>query len=427
MDAAESSGLAAFRAAVSESLHVLASRRFGVFWSANFLSNVGTWAQMVAQPWLLLSLGSSSFLLGLDAFALSGPVLLLTLFGGVLADRADRRRVIVLFQSIQMLCPTLIVLLLGWGTVRPWEVICLSLVIGVTDALSMPAFQTIVPSIVEASEVPAATALNSAQFNLCRILGPALAGLIMAWTGALGAFAVSAASYLPVIFIALTLLPSGAAIARGTVPTDYRRLFSGVRETMQDATLRGAVLTVFSSSALCGPLMTFCPVLIRDAFRGDVASFGIAVSAFGVGGVLGAAGLLGVRASRDRRKLTSFAGVLYGLVLVAAAVDQWFWVLPAVLALGGIAMTLCDTSANTLILARATARARGEAVSLYMLSMRGGLAAGSLVTGLVVARLGVREALLINGLLAIAVQGYLARAWFADGSGRSQIKSGSPP
>ncbi|HUI62436.1 MAG TPA: MFS transporter, partial [Steroidobacteraceae bacterium] len=308
-----------FQATVRESLHVLGTRRFGVFWGANFLSNIGTWAQMVAQPWLLLSLGASSFLLGLDAFALSGPVLLLTLFGGVLADRADRRRVIGVFQTVQMLCPTLIVLLLWWGTVRPWEIILLSLVIGVTDALSMPAFQTIVPSIVKPSEVPAAMALNSAQFNLCRILGPALAGLVMAAAGALGAFAISAASYLPVIFIAVTLLPSGAAFPRDAFPTDYRQLFSGVRETMRDATLRGAVLTVFSSSALCGPLMTFCPVLVRDAFRGDVANFSISVAAFGVGGVLGAAGLLGVRASRDRRQLTSFAGVLYGLVVVAAA------------------------------------------------------------------------------------------------------------
>ncbi len=134
--------------AFRESLELLRTRRFGAFWFASLLSNIGTWAQQVAQPWLLLTLGASPFLIGLDAFAMSAPVWGLTLVGGVLADRADRRRVITLFQSIQMLCPMLIVALLLGGLVRPWIVIVLSLVVGVTDALSMPSFSSIVPSIV---------------------------------------------------------------------------------------------------------------------------------------------------------------------------------------------------------------------------------------------------------------------------------------
>ncbi len=119
-----------------------------MFWFASLLSNIGSWAQMVAEPWLLLRLGASPFLVGLDSFALSMPVLLLTLAGGVLADRADRRRVITLFQSLQMLCPIAIVALLLTGGLAPWIVIALSLVVGITDALSMPAFTSIVPTIV---------------------------------------------------------------------------------------------------------------------------------------------------------------------------------------------------------------------------------------------------------------------------------------
>ncbi len=307
------------RSAIRESLQVLGIRRFGIFFSANFLSSIGTWAQMVAQPWLLLSIGASPLLLGVDAFALSGPVLVLTLLGGILADRSDRRHVIALFQSIQMLCPTVIVLLLCWGGVRPWIVISLSLVIGVTDALSMPAFQTIVPSIVDRSQVAAATALNSAQFNLSRILGPAVAGLVMSRTGALGAFAVSAVSYVPVIFIALRVLPAETTHARATAAIKYRDLSIGVREVMRDRTLRGAVFTVLSASALCAPLMTFCPVLVKESFRGDVGHFSIAMAAFGVGGILGAAGLLGVGPDRDRRRLGSVAGMFYALTVTWAA------------------------------------------------------------------------------------------------------------
>src|SRR5450755_3603717 len=112
--------------AFRESLSLLATRRFGSFWFASLLSSIGTWAQQVAEPWLLLTLGASSFLIGLDSFAMNAPVLLLTVAGGVLADRSDRRRVITVFQSIQMLCPTAIVVLLITHTIQPWMIIALS-------------------------------------------------------------------------------------------------------------------------------------------------------------------------------------------------------------------------------------------------------------------------------------------------------------
>ena len=180
-----------------DSMRLLFTRRFGTFWIACLLSNIGTWVQQVAQPWLLLSLNASTFLIGLDSFALGAPAWLLTLVGGMLADRSDRRSVIAIFQSIQMLCPLALVVLLLLGHINPWIVISLSLVVGITDALSMPSFQSIVPSIVARDQLSAGLALNSTQFNLSRILGPAIAGLLLVGMGAIGCFAVSAASYPP--------------------------------------------------------------------------------------------------------------------------------------------------------------------------------------------------------------------------------------
>jgi MFS family permease len=139
--------------AFRKSLGLLATKRFGTFWFSSLLSNIGTWAQQVAEPWLLLTLGASSFLIGLDSFVMNAPVWLLTLVGGALADRSDRRRVIAWFQSIQMLCPAAIVLLIVTGLVQPWMIIVLSLVVGITDALSMPSFQSIVPSIVTREQI----------------------------------------------------------------------------------------------------------------------------------------------------------------------------------------------------------------------------------------------------------------------------------
>ena len=400
-----------FNHAFNHSLRLLFTRRFGTFWFASLLSNIGTWAQQVAQPWLLLSLGASPFLLGLDNFAMGAPVLLLTLVGGAMADGGDRRRIIVMFQSVQMLCPILLVGLLLAGKVQPWIVILLSLVVGVTDALSMPSFQSIVPSIVRREQIPSAIALNSTQFNLSRILGPAIAGVLMASVGAVGAFAVSAASYVPFIVVAMWVLPRVVATASLRQGLDHRKLVASVKEIVREPMLRGALLTVLTSAFLCAPLITFCPVLVKEVLQGDVGQFSLTMGAFGVGGLLGAIGLLAVDPGKDRRPLSSAFALVFGVVVVLAALNRWSWGLPLLLALAGVSMTASNASANALLQSAAPERIRGQTVSLFMLAMRGGLALGALVTGVSVNFLGVREALVINGVLAVLVHLSTRSAW----------------
>ncbi len=352
---------------------------------------------------------------------MGAPVMLLTLVGGILADRADKRRVIASFQSIQMLCPVLIVVLILLHSVQPWMIIALSLVVGITDALSMPSFQSIVPSIVEHEQIPAGIALNSTQFNLSRIVGPAVAGALMVSVGAAGAFAVSAASYVPFILVALWVLP------RRTLPSDSsgfdrQQLYDGVRDIARDPVLRGALLTVLTTSMLCSPLITFCPVLVKEVFKGHVGHFSLAVGAFGIGGLIGASGLLALDPERDHRPLSSWFAVGYGGVLVAAALDPWSWGLPVLFVLAGISMTVSNASANTLLQSAAAARLRGQSVSLFMLAVRGGVSLGSLLTGISVSALGVRQALLINGVLAVIAHVAIGRAWL-----RSPLQGAQDP
>jgi predicted MFS family arabinose efflux permease len=395
-----------------DSLRLLLTRRFGTFWLASLLSNIGTWAQQVAQPWLLLSLGASPWLLGLDSFALGGPGLLLTLVGGVLADRADRRRLIAVLQSIQMLCPLLIVGLLLHGSIQPWVIVALSLVVGVTDALSMPSFQTIVSTLVDRRQLPTGIALNTTQFNLSRILGPSLAGVLMASIGAAGAFAVSAASYLPFIAVALWILPRAAV--RAVAPAEGGgdgQLLAGARAVLAQPALRGAVLTVLVGSLLCSPLLTFCPVLVRTVFQADVAQFSLTVSAFGLGGLLGGLLLMAVDPARDRRPLASWAASGFAAVVLLSALNPWGWALPLLFVAGGLAMTAANASANAWLQSQAPAAIRGQTVSLFMLAMRGGTALGGLFTGLTVSAWGVREALALNGLLALLAVAGVRRGW----------------
>ena len=394
---------------LSESLRMLRARRFGTFWVASLLSNIGTWAQQVAEPWLLLTVGASPFLVGLDSFAQNAPVLVLTIVGGVLADRLDRRRVIALFQSIQMLCPVIIVALLLGHAVRPLVVVALSLVVGITDALSMPSFQSIVPSIVPREQIARGLALNSTQFNLSRILGPAIAGVLMASVGAVACFALNAVSYVPFIGIALWILPARSV---ATAPRELDRSpIADLRDILGSPFLRGALLTVLTTSFFCAPLVTFTPVLVKEALEGGSNQYSAAVAAFGVGGLLGAIGLLAVPPGADRRRWSSRAAVGYGLAVLMAAVLPSCRPLPAVMVVAGTSMAITNISANSLLQVAADRRLLGRSVSLYMLAMRGGMSLGALLTGLAAHQLGVRAALLIDGVAAVAIHLVIGRLW----------------
>ncbi len=400
------------RSAFAQSLQLLRTRRFGTFWFASLLSSIGTWAQQVAQPWLLLTLGASSFLVGLDSFAMSAPLWVLTLPGGVLADHADRRRVIAGFQSLQMLCPIVIVAMLLGGFAHPWAIIATSLVVGITDALSMPSFSSIVPSIVTHDQIPAGLALNSTQYNVSRIVGPAIAGIFMATVGAIGCFVVSAVSYVPFIGIALWILPRQPKTSRVPDGVIGQHPFAGLGNVLRNPGLRGALLTAFTSGVLCGPLITFCPVLVKNAWHGSAAQFSIAIGAFGVGGLLGGVGLLGVDPQRDRRRICAAFAVLYGVVLIAIALNPLLSLLPVLLVMAGVSMSVTNTSANTFVQSAAAANLRGQAVSLFMLASRGGTALGALATGLSIGIFGIRDALFINGALAVLAQVQIGRVWF---------------
>ncbi|HTY92775.1 MAG TPA: MFS transporter, partial [Steroidobacteraceae bacterium] len=194
------------------------------------------------------------------------------------------------------------------------------------------------------------------------------------------------------------------------------QIFVGIRSIAADPSLRGALLTVLMTSLLCAPLITFSPVLIRSAFGGNVGHFSLIIGSFGLGGLLGAAGLLAVAPDRDRRPISSRLAAAYGLVTVLVALTHWLWTLPVLFVLAGISMTASNTSANAILLSAAPARIRGQTVSLYSLAMRGGIAAGSLLTGVSVSLLGVREALVINGAAALLLQILIGRRWLGAGT-----------
>jgi predicted MFS family arabinose efflux permease len=228
--------------------------------------------------------------------------------------------------------------------------------------------------------------------------------------GATEYFVLSAASYVPFIGIALWILPRRmpAPVREAPVP---RRTRGGIADILRQPHLRGALLTVLVNGTLCAPLVTFTPVLVREVFHGDASRFSTSVASFGVGGLLGAVGMLAIGPAVDRRRVSSALALVSGAVLVLTALDPWFWGLPPLLTLVGASMTASNVTANSLLQATASPRLLGQTVSLFMLAMRGGISIGSLITGVVVGLLDVQHALLIDGVLALVLQAAVAHAW----------------
>ncbi|MGD0675800.1 MAG: MFS transporter [Polyangiaceae bacterium] len=406
--------LAAFAPGKSAgALRALRSRDFAILWIGNLLSNTGMWMQQVAEPWLVLRLSNSPFLLGLDSFMTDAPIWVLILAGGIIADRRDRRRTALFFQGIQVVCPVLVVVLLATGRIEVWMVIALSLVVGITDALSGPSINALVPASVPDADVPSAVALNSAQFNLSRVLGPFFAGLVMATLGPIVCFAVNAASYAPYLLaIYLLRIPTRptASVSGGASTTSARRsLVEAVGAVAKKRRMLRALLTVIITSLFGMPMVTFIPVLVRDAFHLGSAEFGGALSVFGFGGLIGAAIVLPLKTNRQRQVLSHFAALGLSLLIVATAVCPVFAVALALLFVIGAAMVASNTAANSILQSSIDGRIRGRVSSMYTLALRGGAPLGSLATGIVTSHWGVRTAFFANGTLGLIAHGALIR------------------
>jgi MFS family permease len=339
---------------------------------------------------------------------------MLSLLGGVLADRKDRRLVIYLFQGVQMLCPLAIVALVATGWIKVWMIIAVSLVFGITDALSMPAFSSLIPSIVSREDLKPALALNSIQFNLSRVLGPAIAGLVMLRYGFLWCFGANAASYVPFFLSIYWLGPRSEGRPRDEPGRQNPgSVISGIKAILGRRKTGWALLSILSTAFFCGPLITFSPVIVKSVLHADVGEFGGVLAAFGIGGMLGPILIL-LTQRFDPMKMSLTAGLIYGLLIVAVSRVGTVWQLGFLLVGSGFLLTVANTSANTFLQSQATNQNRGQTASLYMLALRGGMSLGNLVTGIVISLSSVPLAMAANGLLAVVIQAFIFRRMFGS-------------
>ena len=388
----------------------LRHRDFRLFLGGQLVSQSGTWVQTVAQGWLVLQLTDSAFAVGLVTALGSLPILLLTLYGGVVADRVDKRRLVIVLQSL-MLCEALALAVLthqGWITVH--LVMALASFYGLLSAFEVPTRQALVSEIVGRDDLMNAIALNSSAFNVARVIGPSIAGALIATVGLAACFYLNAASYLAVI-VGLVLMrvrrpaiPSRAP-ALGALKEGFGYIF-GNRWPRALVTIV-AGFSVFGSSFL--PMM---PVFARDVLGLDADGYGAIVSAIGLGAAVGAIGMAatGSRIRRGYVVIGSFA--LFGVLLAGGGSVTGFWPALAVFTGAGCLMAVNGILANTMLQLEAPDRLRGRVMGFYSFVVLGMAPFGAFQAGWVSEHYGVRVSFALGGVACVlmaAAVGYAVR------------------
>jgi MFS family permease len=388
-------------------LGALSSRNFRLFVFGQGISLIGTWMQAVALGWLVLEITNSPFAVGLNQALRSFGVLLFTLYAGVIVDRVDKRRLIVWTQVLQMLEALALAALVWTRSVTTWQVMALAVLFGIVNAFDIPARQAFIADLVGREDLMNAIALNSSMFNAARIVGPAVAGVLIGATGVGMCFFLNGVSYVAVVasLLAIRLPPFVPQPMPGSA---WEGLHQAVAFIRSDARVWALVVLVAVFSVLGFPFLVLMPVVARDVLHTDARGYGLLMAAVGVGAMLGALGLAvaGRRVHKGGALLaggTAF-GALLGLFAAARSVAGAL----ALLALAGCAMIVTTALANTMLQTLVPDALRGRVMAFYAFVFVGMAPLGAFQAGLVAEHTGAPVAIALGGAGCLIAAGLAA-------------------
>ena len=367
-------------------------------------SSIGTWMQKVAQAWLIVTLtgGSSAFYLGLDSFAGEVPILLFTLIGGVVADRRDRRHMMLTSQVLQMTVAFVLAALVVTGLIQVWMVVTLSFISGCGQAFGGPAYQSLIPTLVGKEHLPNAVALNSIQFNLARVIGPIVAGVTLASFGMVACFGLNGVSFLFVIAAILAL--RDVHVPPTATESMVDQMKGGLRYVRHSYNLKAVMALGFIGAFLGLPLLTFLPVIVKDVFQQDVGFYSRLMTFSGAGAVTGALVVAYIGKHRHIGRLMLIFLGLFGAAMAAFSLSRTPALSAVILFVAGSLLVMCFSLTTSLAQLLAPAELRGRVVSIYMLAFRGGSPLGGLASGWLVTQVGsAPKVLMVNGIMLTIV------------------------
>jgi predicted MFS family arabinose efflux permease len=372
-------------------------RDFRLMWMGACTSSIGTWMQLVAQAWLVYQLSNSPVYLGLDTFCGQIPIFLFSLFGGVVADRKNRRDILLASQFVQMSSAFTLTLLVIFGKVHVWQILCLSFVSGTAQAFGGPAYLALVPSLVEATNLQNAIALNSIQFNVARVLGPVLGGIALQKLGSAWCFGLNGLSFLAVIASLL-------AIKVKFVPQKVHlsvlaSMHEGISAIRHRAGMTGMIALAFWMTLLVYPLSTFLPVFARDVFHGNATTFTVLLSIYGAGSVLGALLIAAARSERGMARRSLLVMIVLGVCISAFALSRRLPLSVAALFGAGIALMIVFALNSSIVQTYVSDALRGRVMSVYNVAFRSGMPIGSVLCGILIKETSAPSIIAATGVL----------------------------
>ena len=393
-------------------------RDFRVQWIGACTSSIGTWMQIVAQNWLVLSLTNSPFYLGLDAFLQQLPIILFSLIGGVFADRYDRRRTLILSQCVQMGTSGMLALLMFLDgrqifSMQIWHVLALSFVTGCAQSFGGPAYQSLIPSLVDKKDLPNAVALNSIQFNVARVLGPLAFGLTLAAFRTWGynepqamnaCFLLNSLSFLVVINTLMMLRVKHIPPAKSGRMQEELKL--GLNYVRHHDSLAALIVLAAATTFLGFALLTFLPIFARTVFHEGADTYSHLMAFSGAGSILGALIVAWLGKFPKMGWTALLVQAVYGVLIIAFAVSRTLWLSDILLFLTGAALMVVFSTVTSLVQMIAPNEMRGRVMSIYMLAFRGGMPLGSLASGYLATLIGAPLVIGINGALLVVVAIY---------------------
>jgi MFS family permease len=385
---------------------VLRNRNYRLFWGGQWISLIGTWMQSVTQAWLLTRLSNSPLALGLLGAASSAPVLLLVVFGGLVSDRRNRRQVIMVTQTLSLVQALILAVLTLAKVVQPWHIITLAAVLGAINAFDIPARQAFIVELVGPEQLPNAIALNSTGFNVARVVGPAIGGLLVAVVGEGWCFLINAVSYLAVLWGLWLLDLPARTLPRRRVAGEPSELYAGVRYVAAHHELKWILGLVGVVSAVAISYRTFLPAMARTVLHVGAGRYGLLMAAGGVGAGIGGFILAGQQLGLESyRRLLPISLIGFSLTLGAFALSRQYAASLVILSLVGIGGILYFNCTNTLVQLNVEDAYRGRVMSLYTLMHQGTATFGSLILGVVADRYGTPVALVSGAIACLAAIG----------------------
>ncbi len=392
-------------------LPALASPAYRRFIAAAFIGSIGNWMQSTAQGWLVLSLTDSRFALGAASAAATAPILVLSVFAGVLADRVDLRRLLAGTQLAAAVIAAVLAILSTTGVIQFWHVLVLAAMSGSAGALATPAFQAVVSTVVDRSAIGNAIALNSAQFNLSRVLGPMVAGVIIGAGFLVVAFWANAIGLVIVAALIATLPIARASPVARVEASMWANVLDGVRYVRGERTIALLVLLAAIPALFILNYLVLMPVFARDVLRIGAPGLGLLNASLGVGALSGALFVAVLRPGGGSGRLMLAGLGTASAALVVFGLSTWLPLSCVALATLGASQVAYYATTNTLIQMLVTPRLRGRVLSLYIMTSLGVIPFGNLIAGAVAERVGAPIALAAGGSLTLVILIVVAAAF----------------